>query len=160
MEADVLVGAFLDLGNKVDRLHQKIDRSRPVHKSVGGAITVPVGFTLPILINLTGFPSVNRVWNVLKVGFFSGDLHTTIANISCDVYAGTLPDPNAPVLTEGITSLAVAQIVNFTKESEWCEPGQGLFGLIFGTGVVAGQNFQLVARVSEFWVDAVEARTI
>lgn len=160
MEADVMVGAFLDLGKSVEGLHHKMDRRKPIHKSVGGSVSVPAGFTLPVLIILQGFPSVNRVWNVLKLGFYTGDLHTTVANVTCDVYAGTNPDPSAPVLTEGIASMSLAQIINFTKETEWCEPGQALFGLVYGTGVAAGAQYQLVARVSEFWIDAVEARQI
>lgn len=160
MDLEAMVGVWADLDGNVKRIHDRLDRRRPVHKPVGGSVTVPTGFSLPLLINLSGWPSVNRVWNVLTLGFYTGDLHTTIANVTCDVYAGTNPDPSVPTLTDGIASMALGSIQNFSKEVVWAEPGQSLFGLVYGTGVAAGANYQLIARVGEYWIDAVEARSL
>lgn len=150
------------MGTRIKNIHdhQYKGKPKPVRKPVGGSVVIPAGFTLPVLLTTENFPTVGRVWNVLKVAVFGADPHTAIANVTADVYAGTNPDPSSPALTDAIASLAVPTIQYFPKEVEWAYPGQQPFALLYGTGVAAGQNYSLVLRVAEYNAVDVEARHI
>lgn len=154
---------FASLSDKVNKIHDHVKhggKPKPVRKPVGGSINIPAGFTSPVLLTTEQFPTVGRVWNILKVSIFGADPHTAIANVTADIYAGTNPDPSSPALTEAILSLGIPSIQYFPKEVEWCYPGQQPFALLSGSGLVAGQNYSLVLRVAEFNAVDVEARHI
>lgn len=161
MEAEVIIGAFADLGSKLDRLHKAVGRAKPVYKPVGGSLVVPVAPSLPQLLIFQGSPALGRIWNILKIGIFGPDPHTAVASVSVDVYAGNNPDPNTPTFPDVILSgQAVPSVTQFSKEVEWCSSGQQIFCLLYGAGVVAGTQFEAVARVAEYNVIDVEARHI
>lgn len=154
---------FASLSDKVNKIHDHVKHSgkpKPVRKPVGGSVTIPAGFTAPVLLTTENFPTVGRVWNILKVAIFAADPHTAVANVTADIYAGTNPDPAVPSLTDAIASLAVPTIQYFPKEVEWCYPGQQPFALLYGSGLVAGASYSLVLRVAEFNAVDVEARHI
>jgi hypothetical protein len=80
-----LVGAevFLDLGKKVDRIHDRMARFNPVYKPVGGSITVPNPAPASITLDINTYPSRGRTWNILKVVLASvtpvgPDVHTPL----------------------------------------------------------------------------------
>lgn len=154
------VEAFAALGSKVDKIHDHMMKGppKPVIKTVSGGLTVPATPALPQLLTVNQFPAIGRMWNILKLGVFGADLHTAIASVNVDVYAGTLPDSMVPpALPQGVVSMSVPQTVNFARLVEWCEEGEQLFALLYGAGVVAGVNFTLIARVAEYNVFDVEA---
>lgn len=164
MSVDVGAEFFLDLGHKVGETHKHVmgqHRVLPIRKPIGGSVVVPAGFTAPVLLSIPAFPNPGRVWNILKVAVFGPDPHTVVASVTADVYAGTNPDPSAPSMEEAIlTGLAVASITQFSKEVEWAYPGQQPFALLYGAGLAAGQNYELILRVAEYRAVDVEARMI
>jgi hypothetical protein len=164
MSVDVGAEFFLDLGQKVGDVHKHMLKSHkplPVRKPVGGSVNIPATVPATAIILTEQFPTVGRVWNVLKVAVFGADAHTSISNVNVDVYAGTNPDPGNPALTDVILSgLAVPSITQFSKEVEWVYPGQQPFALIYGSGLAAGQNYELILRVAEYRAVDVEARMI
>lgn len=164
MSIDVGAEFFVNMGHKIDDMHKHVmgsTRALPIRKPIGGSIIVPAGFTAPVLLVTSQYPNHGRVWNILKVALFGPDAHTVTANVTADVYAGTNPDPNIPSLEEIIVSgAAVASVTQFSKEVEWCYPGQQPFALISGSGLAAGQSYSLVLRVAEYRASDVETRVI
>lgn len=157
---DVVLEAFAGFESNQKTTHRLLDKRRLI-KPVGGSILVPATPVIPQIVRLQGAPARGRIWNILKIGVFGSDPHTSISNVSVDVYAGTQVDPSSPVFTEVILSnLAVPSVTQFSKEVEWCESGEELFALFYGSGVVAGVQFTVVARVAEFPTEAIEAMRI
>jgi hypothetical protein len=162
MSIEVEAGFMLDLGSKLDQMNGHLKRltHKPIYKPVGGSVLVSAGATAPVLLRLEQSPSRGRVWNILKIGVFGADPHTPVAQVQVDVYAGYLPGqiPYVPSMQDAILSgVAVPSITPFSTEVEWCESGEEIFALLYGTGVVPGVQFAMVARVGEYNVPAVEA---
>jgi hypothetical protein len=147
---------LFSLNQKVDQMHKHMKKGRepqPIRKPVGGAITLPTGFsgTGPVLLTTELAPAKGQIWNVLKIGIFGPDPHTAVASVNADVFLGTNPDPSAPAFLDVTESgLAIPTISRYAKEVEWCYPGQQPFAMLYGTGLAAGQNYELVLRVAEY----------
>lgn len=159
---------MLDLGNKVNDIHKKVHDSSdhdpdPVRKPVGGSIVIPTGFVAPVTIPIVQFPAHGRCWNILKVGIFGADTHTAVANVSCDIFAGDVLDLNSAVpnfLDCIVSASAVPFITTFGRKVEWAYSGQMIYALLNGTGLTAGQPYELIARVAEYNTADVEARHV
>lgn len=156
--------AFIDLGRKVDRIHDKMDRFRPIYKPVGASLVIPAAPQIPQVLAIPIYPSRGRVWNILKVVFGSvpagalPDIHTALAGVTADVYSGDTPDLGGGAVVNAIISTGVASVTNITKHVDWCASGEQLFALLYG--VTAGQQIIMAARVAEYPVEAVEALTV
>lgn len=156
---------FVDLGNKVDRIHDRMGSfAKPVYKPVGTSFVVPSVAPASVIIDIPISPARGRVWNVLKVIFGSvtaagPDIHTILANVVADVYSGDSPDLGGGAVVNAIIGgAAIASVTNITKHVDWCASGEHLFAIVYG----AAANAQLImaARVAEYPVEAVEALSV
>lgn len=158
---EIGVDAFVELQQDVKHIRKHTRDVKPVRKPVGVSITIPAVFTAPVMAVIPQVPSMARQWNILMIGVFGADAHTAVTNVTADVYSGALPDPSLATLSDVILSAQpVPSINHFSRLIEWCEPNESIFMLLFGTGLAAGQNYELVARVAEYNVHDIEAREI
>jgi len=150
--------AFLDLGRKVDKVHDHLRNAKPIYKTVGGSTTMPASGTGLVICSES--PARGRTWNILKVVLSSTDGHTVLAAAIVDIYAATLPDSAAPVLSELIQGNTPVPSVNYwSRLVEWCQSGEQVFGIIYGA-VAAGSLINMAVRVAEYPCSAVEAQAI
>jgi hypothetical protein len=93
--------AFLDLGQKLDKIHGKLD-IRPIYKPVGnsGVINGPSSTLIEIPIT----PGRGRIWNVLSVGVYGPDAHT---NVGSNVTAPAVPASGVPVFNNNNQAVIV-----------------------------------------------------
>lgn len=162
----LVIGAelMIDLGKKVDRISDNINRFKPVYKPVGTSFVVPAVAPASVILDIPITPARGRVWNVLKVIFGSvtatgPDIHTVLANVVADVYSGDSPDLGGGAVVNAIIGgAAIASVTNITKHVDWCASGEHLFAIVYG----AAANAQLImaARVAEYPVEAVEALSV
>jgi hypothetical protein len=165
-EIDIGAEFFAELGQKVHETHSRVHRSKPkpIRKPVGGSVVIPAGFSGsgPVLLPVQGNPSHGRCWNILKIGVFGADTHTVVATVTADVFAGDVveyPIVATNFMDAVLTGVAVPSITQFSKEVEWCYSGQTVYAYLNGSGLAAGQQYELIARVAEYKVDDVEARS-
>jgi hypothetical protein len=165
-EIDIGAEFFAELGQKVHETHTRVHKQRPkpIRKPVGGSTVIPVGFsgTGPVLLAMQSFPAHGRCWNILKVAVFGVDTHTVVATVTADIFSGDVidyPIVNTNFLDLIVSGAAIPSVTQFSKEVEWCYSGQSIYALLNGSGLAAGQPYELVARVAEYKVDDVEARS-
>jgi hypothetical protein len=160
MSVEVGIDAFVDLTDKVDKMHKHVLKGnpKPIHKTVGGSVTLTAATGI---LEILEKPSVGKIWNVLKVGIFGADAHTSLAGVIVDVFTSTQPDPNTPafenVMISGGTG-NVPSITTFSRLIEWCMPGEEIFAQIFGG--TSGQQIILTARIAEYNIYDMESRTL
>lgn len=86
MEAEVLVGAFADLGTglgkKLDKVHRSIETARPIHRTIMGSGTSLVsGFGAYALAVCTQYPSQGRIWNLRSVHLLAGGPDSPVGGV-------------------------------------------------------------------------------
>lgn len=160
MSVEVGFDAFVDLGNKLDGIQRSLNRDAmlPNIKTVGGSTNL-VAATGVVEINER--PAAGKIWNILKVIVISTDGHTALAGVIVDVYASALADVSAPAIDNLIVSGGtgnVPSITFYSKQVEWCNHGEEIFGQIYGGTV--GQQIVLLARVAEYDYSAVQRMSI
>lgn len=148
--------AFLDLGQKLDKISSKMDM-RPVYKPVGnsGIINGPSATLIEIPIT----PARGRIWNVLSVGVYGPDAHTSVgSNVTAPaVPASTVPafnNNNQAVIvtvTGGtVTAIAVNGVTTGATSGAITVPAFGWITLTYSvapTWTWAGTTGQAVADV-------------
>lgn len=157
MTVEVGFQAFADLTERVNSIHKKLS-TKPIYKTVSGATQVVAATGI---VECTDRPSIGKFWNILKVVIASTDGHTALAGVIVDVYASTLTDPSAPVISNLVISGGtgnVPSVTNFSRQVEWCDPGEEIFGLFYGA--TPGQQIVLSCRVAEYNLDAIEGTNI
>ena len=156
MSVEVGIEAFLDLGDKVDNIHRTVTKraGKPLIKRVAGSAIIAPAATTGI-VELSERPSMGRIWNILKVGVYNVDLHTSLAGVIVDLYANTLIDPvNPPPLVNGITTVGVPSSTYFSRQVEWCKQGESIFGVI--SAATAGQQIVLMSVIADYAIEDIE----
>lgn len=154
---DIEAGAFVELGHKVDRIHDKVmmRKPRPVYKPVGGSA---VG-TAPLTIEVSGAEvPPGRIHNLLFYGLWATDGHTALANAIADIYiAGSgvqLPDFSCQI----DFGKAVPSVTTISEDVHWIQPGEKLIAIVYGFAGTA--NVSLVGRVADYPNEGIEAMTL
>jgi|SRR5579859_2192407 len=164
MSIEVGAEVVVDLHEKTKQVHHRVMHGgdKPVRKPVGGSLVIPVGFSGsgPVLLAMQSSPAHGRSWNILKIGVFGADVHTAVASVNADVYAGDVVD--YPIVNTNfndaiLSNLTVPSITQFGRRVEWAYSGQSVYALLYGSGLAAGQSYVLVARVAEYNTNDVEA---
>lgn len=165
MSIEVGAEVIVDLHDKTKQIHQRVHRNedRPVRKPVGGSLIIPAGFSGsgPVILDIKATTLAHgRCWNILKIGIFGADVHTAVASVNADVYAGDVVD--YPVVNTNfndviLSNIAVPSITQFGRRVEWAYSGQSIYAILYGSGLAAGQSYVLVARVAEYNTSDVEA---
>lgn len=101
MEVDVAVGAFLDLGQKMDNVHTAI-RSladcKPIHKPVSAAGIIPTSQT-EVDIVADERPAAGRVWNVRSAGVLIANFSPVILRSFTGTGSVTSPGAGATIVS-------------------------------------------------------------
>jgi hypothetical protein len=168
MELDLDADFMLELGQTVKATHEHVKSTmqsdRPIRKPIGGSLVLPPGFSGsgPVLLQLEASPAHGRCWNLLKAGVFGVDTHTAVASVNADIFAGdTIDTTNATNFLDCVVSGAtVPSITNFGRKTEWCYSGQYVYALIYGSGLSAGQPYELIVRIAEYATNDVEASRV
>lgn len=149
MSIDVGFDAFVDLTDKVNAVHHAVtSKPKPIYKTVAGSALLQAATGI---VEISERPSAGSIWNILKVVVLGSDGHTALAGVIVDVYASALVDPSTPALENLIVSGGTGNVPSLTfysKEVEWCQHGQQIWGQIYGA--TAGQQVVLLARVAEY----------
>ena len=103
-DGGVFIGAaaFLDFGKDVSRKLDSLSPARPIIKPVGGS-AIGDGVTSPILVKVQVSPASGRLWNILRLGVFGSDPHTTVQPGSGIGSAHQITSPGAGQDITGIT---------------------------------------------------------
>lgn len=165
MSDGVAIGAeaFLSLGKDMHGTLSKIKSSleqKPIIRTVQGTLTIPTGATTGTVVT-NERPSPGRLWNILKVVILGTDGHTALAGVIVDVYASAMADQSVAVIDNLILSGGtgnVPSVTTYSRNVEWCMPGEQVFGQIYGA--TAGQQISLMCRVAEYNYSAILGVTI
>lgn len=85
--------------------------------------------------------------------------NTTTSPVTADVYAGQVPDPMAPPITDCIAgNMPVPKQLWFSKEVVWARSGSNVFAQVFNASV--GQTLTISLNVAEYPLAAKEALVI
>lgn len=158
MTVEVEAGAFLDLGSKVSRMHDKMFARKPLPirgKIIAGSNTGTAPLTVEVQ---TADCPPGRIWNLLFYGLWATDGHTALANAIADIYiAGSgvqLPDFSCQI----DFGRAVPSIATLSEDVHWIQPGEKLIAVVYG--FAASQTISLVGRVADFPNEGMEAMTL
>jgi hypothetical protein len=162
MSISAEVGFEIDLGGKVDKLSDKVQRAMdlmlPIHKPVGNSVytggsTPPSPFSLEV-----SGPSRGRTWEVISFGLYGVDGHTTISGIIADMYAGQVNENLVPDFS-GIkySGMAVGTTYTLGHKHIWVHPEEMLYLLIYGA--TSAINLTFVANVDEYIVQTHTAQS-
>lgn len=150
---EVEAGAFLDLGNKVSRMHDHMMRGkpRPVYKVIGGNAPAAVGVTVPVTVETQqGDVPPGRIHNLLWYGMWATDGHTALANAVADIYiAGSgvqLPDFSCQI----DFGRAIPFVTALSEDIHWIQPGERLVAIVYGFTPAAGLSLTLMSRVADY----------
>jgi hypothetical protein len=155
------VGFEIDLGNRVDRLSDKVQRAMdlllPIHKPVGNSVFTPVNVTSPFALEVSG-PARGRGWEVIAFGLYGVDGHTTITGITADMYAGQVNENIIPDFS-GLKYGGMVVGTTYTPGHKhiWVHPESMLYLLIYGA--TSGINLTFVANVDEYNIEARTAQS-
>lgn len=89
-----MLGAFADLGKKVDSVHRQMKDNRPLYRPVGGS-AIGVSGVNPTLLMLEQKPAIGRAWNILSVKINGSDGHTPLGLQSGGSVFGSAAAPAA-----------------------------------------------------------------
>lgn len=156
MDIEVAAKLFAHGADELGKAQETLNRQisfKPIHKVVGGSA---VG-AAPLLVEAPMMPAVGRVWNVLMVALYSADGHTSLANAVADVYASASgiedPDFSAQILS-GINTF-VPSVNYFPQRAVWIHSNEKLLAWVYG--FASSAPVQIIARIAEYPVEAVEA---
>lgn len=145
MEIDLAVGAFANLGDKLDSISSglgKLNNRKLVpglHKTAVGSFVSPASVTTPLILPTTERPAAGRIWNVQGYGIYSTDAHTTVATVIADLFIGS-PDIDPinvqpSVLDNIVGNLAVPSTGSFPRQTYWCREGQQPYLVLYSAPV-------------------------
>jgi len=163
----LVLGAFADLGGKVDKMSSRLKmmgESRPIYfryiTSYPGAAAPPQ----PVVLAIPEAPSPGHMWYVQRVGVFGSDGHTAVPGVLADIFTGPGEQgsvtPGQPLhnYTDQIyTGLTVPSIVEEGRFHNPMEPNDQVYASVFG--VPANQQIVLAILVADYRIDQQEAMT-
>lgn len=127
LEADFHIGVAL--GEKLDGIHDLLNRKEPhpnYLKLARSAILQPLADSPAAVLNF-GRPPANKIWNVLGMVTYAGDIATSIAAGTSSLFIGTDDgEPPLSLMNLIYTAIGVPNAKTFSKDVIWCYPGENV----------------------------------
>lgn len=152
MSVDAGVGIWFELSEKLDRIHRHQQDIKPIYKPVFGTLNTTSGGTF--VVRLNELVPHGRIWNVLMLGAYSNDAHTSVPSAVVDWYAGFPADIQTPTHMSDVLigGQAIPSTVVFSKDVQWAQPGEEIYAIVYSAP--ANSSLTFVANIAEFLLSA------